>query len=74
MKTKEVVNYIHMTLNFRRHQDTVRNTGRARQMHRGRGYKEHDAITRDRQGNGPPVEFGRGGEGGRADGGGRQRE
>ena len=34
-------------------------------MHRGQGGKEHDVITRDRQGTGPPVEASRGG---RADG------
>ena len=38
---------------------------RSRRMHRGQGEKEHDVITRDRQGTGPPVEASRGG---RADG------
>ena len=51
-------------LKFIRHQETARNTGRARQMHRGRGDEEHDATTRYRQGTGPPVEAGKGGGGG----------
>ena len=33
-------------------------------MHRVRGEEEHETITRGRQGNGPPVEAGRGGGGG----------
>ena len=43
-------------------------------MHRGRGKKEHDATTRDRQGTRPPVKASRWGGSGRADGGGNQRE
>ena len=58
--------------NFRIHQETERNTGRARQKHRGRGEEENDATTQDRQGTGPPVKAGRGG--GREVDGGRHRE
>ena len=42
-------------------------------MHRVWGEEEHETITRGRQGNGPPVEAGRGGGGGRVDDGCRQR-
>ena len=34
-------------------------------MHRVRGEEEHETITRGRQGNGPPVEAGRGMDAGR---------
>ena len=47
--------------NFRQHQETARNTERLRLMHRGRGDKEHESTTWDRQDTGPPVEDGRGG-------------
>ena len=42
---------------FRRHQETARNTGRARWKHRGKGGKDHDITTRDQQGSGPPVDL-----------------
>ena len=54
------IKIIHGT-NFRRHQETVQNAGRERRKHRGWGDKERDDITRDRQGNGPPVKASRGG-------------
>ena len=44
--------------------ETARNMGRARRMHRGQGdEKKHDTTTWDQQGTGLPVEARRGGGG-----------
>ena len=48
---------------FRRNQEKEWNTGRARRKNRGQGGEEHNATTRDRKGNEPPVEASRGGGG-----------